>query len=121
MSPGTGKTHVKVEIGGGRILTGEAELRGRSSIATGRIGGGELGHHNLPHRVPSHADGGYEKPRREGCAPEDLTDGFDEIITATAEITVAVIIEGHSRTDAVCKFPGRFRRRRRPPEVGADG
>ena len=64
---------------GGWILAGKlggvgigAKLGGGSGITAGRVGGGELGHHELPRGVPGVTDGGDEELGWKGFAPEEL-------------------------------------------------
>lgn len=74
MCPRAWKAYIEVE--GGRILAGKlggvwvgAKLGGGSGVTAGGIGGGELGHHELPRGVPGVTDGGDEELGRKGFAP----------------------------------------------------
>lgn len=51
---------------------GGAKLGGGTSVTAGGIGGGELGHHDVPRGVPGCTDGGDEELRWKGFAPEEF-------------------------------------------------
>lgn len=75
MGPRAWKADVEMEIV--EALAGDlggAKLGGGSRVTAGTIGGGQLGHHELPRGLPGSADGGHEEPRRERWAPEEVRD-----------------------------------------------
>lgn len=62
MGPGAGQAHVEMENAwflAGKL--GGAKLGGGSDVTAGRIGGGELGHHEVPRGGPGGTDGGDEE------------------------------------------------------------
>lgn len=78
MGPGAGQAHVEVE-GAWFVLEGNlgigAELGGGSGVTAGGVGGGELGHHEVPSGGPGGADGGDEELGWEGGAPQEFGEG----------------------------------------------
>lgn len=52
-------------------------MGGGSGVIPGGVGGGDLGHHEVPRGGPGGADGGDEELGGEGLAPEELGDGGD--------------------------------------------
>lgn len=62
MGPGAGKAYVEVEgcwaLAGKLGIIRETEFGGGPSVTAGGIGGGQLGHHEVPRGVPCSTDGG---------------------------------------------------------------
>lgn len=56
----------------GELGGGGAKLGGGSGVAAGWVGGGELGHHEVPGGGPCGADGGDEELGRQGFAPHEF-------------------------------------------------
>lgn len=70
MGPGAGEAHVEVESRRGSLGSGPKRGGGSGVGAGGRVGGGQLGHHEVPRGGPEGAGGGHKELRRQGLAPQ---------------------------------------------------
>lgn len=81
MGPGAGEANIEVEVLAGerRVHGGAAELGGGAGVAAAGVGGGELGHHEVPSGGPGGAGGGDEKVGWKGLGPEEFCEGGDGV------------------------------------------